>query len=434
MLVSQQEFLSLYKEQRQHAQIGSHSKIVPPLVTNIIHSKKKKKNISNFLIIVFFISSTPFLLWRTQFQRSLQSSTNRASQATVITETEVNLHGCAYGVAVGADLVEGGTRGLLALMNSIISNYQPIDDTRINGQDNNNDTGNEEKRDQDEQGNGSNHKNNDNLCIFVFSNPNDINERKQSVDCAFGNANLHKIKIIHQTLDRRNWIPTIYNQEEENNQGMEYRWFRYYLTPNDVDGLDKVLYLDTDIVIQGNIAELFHWDMNDHVVAAAKYWEPFRNHLCQNHKLSDIKIKSDEIGLFGQTKTITPFDVPNHINTGLLLINLDKMSSQRILDKWSSLLHLHNEECLWIEDYTGEAAFTLAIQGDAQKLPDEWSVGNLGKPEKFRLFGGCEKAKALHWNGNAKPYTSAGRTRAFCSEFFDKYEMILQPNCHVNQF
>ncbi len=172
--------------------------------------------------------------------------------------------------------------------------------------------------------------------------------------------------------------------------------------------------------------------MNDHVVAATNYWEPFRNHLCPNHRLSEIKMLSDEIGWFGQTKTVNPFDVPNHINSGLLLIDLEKMTNQRILYKWANLLNIHNEECLWMDDYTGEADFSLAIMGDTEKLPDEWNVGNLGTPEKFRQIGGCDRAKVLHWNGESKPYTNLGRANAFCSEFFDKYDVLLQPGCYVN--
>ena len=411
-MASSQGFLSLYEEQRQHARVGSSI----PIISNIL-KHTKRKHVSTILAIFLLVSFMPVFLLRSGLERSLQSTT-QASVAGV----ELNMHGCMHGVAVGTD--PKGTKGLLALINSIISNYQPLERNNKNmkGGDDNEEEGNDEDDDKK------------NLCIFIFSNNNDKNERKESVNCAFGGSNLQNVKIIHKTFDKGNWNPIIYSQSEEHLRDMEYKWFRYYLTPQDVDGLEKILYLDTDIIVQGNIAELFDWHMNDHVIAATNYWEPFRNHLCHNHKLSEIRMKIDDIGWFGRPKTVTPFDVPNHINTGLLLMNLEKMSSEQVLDKWARLLQMHNDECLWLEDYQGEAAFTLALKGDIEKLPDEWNVGNLGTPEKFRLIGGCDRAKALHWNGSAKPYTNEGRAQAFCSEFYQKYDVMLQPGCFVDKY
>jgi lipopolysaccharide biosynthesis glycosyltransferase len=302
---------------------------------------------------------------------------------------------------MGGDLQT--TRGLLALTHSIIRNYNPNTSANTNTM-------------------------HDNLCLFIFSTKEDLDEKKQSLECAVNsmeNVDLSHVRIIHKIIDKQNWFPRVYSLSEADKLGMEYKWFRYYLSPNDVEGLNKILYLDTDMIIEGNIAELFEWDMNGHVVAATNYWEPLRNHLCHSHKLGDIAMKTDEIGFIGNAKTITPFETSNHINTGLLLIDLEMMLNQRILKNWSRLLDIHeSEECLWLEEYSGEADFTLAINGDAEILPEEWNVGNLGSPEMYRLIGGCERANALHWNGAAKPYTNIGRTHALCLEYFIKYDVI----------
>lgn len=384
-------FLSIYEKQR-HLTLRENS------------FRIRKKHVL-LLVALAIMSCVPIAFLRNNLERSLTLAT--ATQASKA-EHDIHLHGCRYGIAMGADL--NGTMGLLALINSIIQNYQPYD-------------------------------NDSNLCIFVFSTQQDHTDRKRIIDCAIESRldhNVQQVAIIHKIIDKENWKPRIYGYHEAEKIGMEYKWFRYYLTPNDVDGLTRIIYLDTDIIVQGNIAELFEWNMNEHIVAATSYWEPLRNHLCHNHRLSDIKMQTGKVGFFG-TKTSTPFETLNHISTGLLLIDLEKMARQQILKRWTKLLDLHEgEECLWLDAYSGDTAFTIAIKNDVEKLPQEWNVGNLGTPAKYRLIGGCERAKVLHWNGEAKPYTNVGRTSALCSDYFDKYDMapVLRqenPECQTFQ-
>jgi len=303
-------------------------------------------------------------------------------------------HRCTYGIALGSDM--SSMKGLSALIHSILSNYKPINTQ-------------------------------DKLCFFVFSTKNDRTEREQSITCAFRDFEMDSksVEIIHKVIDKNEWVPKIYSIYDENQSGMEYKWFRYYLSPKDVDGLTRIVYLDSDTIVLGNISELFAWNLNDHIVAGVLYWEPLKLLLCNNHRLSGITMKTDEIGLFGFGKTTTPFEANNHLNTGVLIIDLDKMSKERVLEKWSKLLELHEgEECLWLQDSAGYADFSLAINGDYEVLPEEWNVGYLGIQEKFRTSSGCDHAKLLHWNGSAKPYTDEGRGRSLCTDYWDNYDLI----------
>lgn len=393
-------FLSLYEKERLLLKNeGTFSQR--------ISSPRKKKLL--LMIIIGFISLIPIFCFKNSLERSL--SQDPLTQASRVERTIFNQYDCKYGVAMGADTKN--TQGILALIHSIIFNYRPSHDG-------------------------------DNLCLFVFTTRDDHEDRKQSIECAQESMtrlgrNSANVKIIYRVIDKANWVPRIHGKHEEDVPGMEYKWFRYYLTPDDVDGLTRVLYLDTDMIIEGNLVELFEWNMNGHVVAASSYGEPLRNHLCHNHKLSDIAMKTNKIGIFGK-KTVTPFETPSHIDTGLLLIDLEKKKKQSILNKWSTLLDLHEfDECLWLEEYSGEADFTLAIRGDIEQIPDEWNMGNLGTPEKYRVAGGCKGAKAMHWNGNAKPYTSEGRTSALCPEYFDRYDIVPillkeNPECYSFQY
>ncbi len=394
MVMSDESFLSIYEEGRKSIQTRRR--------TSILY---RKKNVF-FLVVLSIFSSLPIIQFlNTHVDRSLTLEESKIS-------SPLNQYGCRYGVAIGADL--RNTRGLLALVNSILTNYHPLEP--LPPPDNTSGEYDDAK-----------YEENKNLCIFIFTTPEELNDRRESVECAFNSSHdLENIKFVYQTIQKQTWEPKIYSDRELDQVGMEYKWFRYYLTPQDVDGLNRILYFDSDMIVKGNIAELLEWDMKGRVVAAANYGEPLRNHLCQNHKLSDIAMKTDETGLFfWRTKTVSPYQIPNHLNSGLLLLDLQKMSQQKILKKWEKLLHMHElEECLWDENYSGEADFTLAINGDHEKLPEEWNIGNLGNPVKYRLIGGCERAKAMHWNGDAKPYTNVGRASALCSDYWNIYGVI----------
>lgn len=389
-------FLSIYEQQRHLTRSTSSLSS---------YRAKIKKKLIVILPLLVLLSLLPILVFKSELERALSSSYSPSSlsaQASRV-EEEGNIHGCRYGIAMGADLMS--TQGILTLTNSVISNYQPL------------------------QSHHDSITNNSNLCIFVFSTEQDYDQRRQSFECAtfasdIENNIMEHVKIIHKVIDLNHWLPRIYGLNEVGQHGMEYKWFRYYLSPNDVSGLKKVLYVDSDIIVKGNIVELLEWNMNGHTAAATNYWEPLRNHLCANHKLDNIAMKTNKHGLLFGTKTERPFETKNHINTGLLLLDLEQMVNRRILHKWSKLLDVHeSEDCLWLDNHSGEADFTLAINNDVEVLPEEWNVGNLGTPEKYRLTRGCERGKALHWNGNAKPYTNAGRTHALCLNYFDMYDM-----------
>jgi len=64
---------------------------------------------------------------------------------------------------------------------------------------------------------------------------------------------------------------------------LEYMYARYYLKPADVDGMQRVIWIDSDTFVQGDVA-----------VAAANYWEPLKEYLCTNPRLEKIKMKPSD--------------------------------------------------------------------------------------------------------------------------------------------
>jgi lipopolysaccharide biosynthesis glycosyltransferase len=310
---------------------------------------------------------------------------------------------CDIAVAMASDLQS--TRGIYASINSIVTNYQ---DSRK-------------------------------LCFFMFSTLEDADVRKQGMDCVFelGQEESESqsesqseglpsglpsnVQIIHKQIRRDTWEPVIYSQselEQESKWALEYLYIRYMLNPPDVEGMQRVIWIDSDTIVRGNIAELYDWDLQGRPVAGAKYWEPLKNYLCTNPRLERIKMKTR----FGST---SPFRVKDHLNTGLLVIDLYQMHRQKILDKWHDLVISHELDCLWTES---DKAFDLALNGHYAELPNVWNVGYLGTQEYHRYNGACQKAKMLHWNGSGKPYTNGGRGVSLCVDQFDEYDVVSLQN------
>ena len=312
---------------------------------------------------------------------------------------------CDVAIAMASDI--RSTRGMYASINSIVTNYKDA-----------------ERK----------------LCFFIFSTERDMNARRQGMDCVFstplsmdgsesGSDNITtktvlppNVQIIHKQIRRDTWQPIIYSkaelEQEPNN--LEYMYIRYNLKPADVEGMQRVIWIDSDTIVRGDVQELYDWDLQGRAVAGAKYWEPLKEYLCTNPRLDGIKMKQH----FGR-KT-TPFRVENHLNTGLLVLDLYQIHRQRILDKWHDLVVSHELDCLWTPG-SGDKAFDLALNGHYTELPNVWNVGYLGSQEYHRYNCSCNNAKMLHWNGIGKPYNE-GRGISLCVDQFDIYDIVSLQN------
>ncbi len=345
---------------------------------------RKKPSVIMALTIMFLVS---VVCWQIGDDRLLREITGPSYLPPPISSD------CDIAIAMGSDLTS--TRGMFASINSIITNYQ-----------------NDEKS----------------LCFFVFSTKEDFSERERGLKCAFDSESLPKnVRIFNREIQRQEWDDenSVIFTPEEASQGvvgggerMEYTFARYYLRPEHVDGIQRVIWIDSDTIVQGNIEEIYDWDLQGQVVAGTNYWQPLKDYLCTNPRLGRIKMRTPD----GRK---SPLQVKQNLNNGLLVIDLYEMQRQRVIEKWNKLLKMHMEDCLWTHS---DKAFNLVIRGRYAQLPQEWNIGYLGTQELHRYIGACQKAKMLHWNGIGKPYTNEGRSGALCVDHFDAYDIISQQN------
>ena len=113
---------------------------------------------------------------------------------------------------------------------------------------------------------------------------------KENVNIEFVDLNYYIEKVKDKLYTRDYYSKTTY--------------FRLFL-PELYPQFDKVLYLDSDIVILADVADLFHTDMGDNLVAAAP------DDIIQNNKVFQDYVE----------KVVGVAKYQNYFNAGILLMN-----------------------------------------------------------------------------------------------------------------
>lgn len=126
---------------------------------------------------------------------------------------------------------------------------------------------------------------------------------RSNVDIEFVDLNYYIQKIKDKLYTRDYYSKTTY--------------FRLFL-PNLYPQYDKVLYLDSDIVILDDIADLYNIDMGDNLVAGAP------DDVIQFNKIFQTYVE----------KVVGVADYHNYFNAGILLMNLDQLRKFKFQEKF----------------------------------------------------------------------------------------------------
>jgi lipopolysaccharide biosynthesis glycosyltransferase len=181
---------------------------------------------------------------------------------------------------------------------------------------------------------------------------------------------------------------------------------RFYL-PQVYPNLGKVIYLDADLIVRADIADLLHLgSLEGHVLAAVSdgtfdSWEEYTKKGSKNLR----HIESNQ---------------PT-FNAGVFVTDLSKWQEQEVLEKMEGWIKIHR---LALEDfYFGtQSIVNLTFYRDFQQLPPAWNVQPMGWyddiPEETLRNG-----KILHWAGKRKPWLADGLYK----EYWIDYAVGQQP-------
>ena len=153
-------------------------------------------------------------------------------------------------------------------------------------------------------------------------------------------------------------------------------YFRLFI-PKMFPEYDKGIYIDSDVVLTSDIAELFETDIGDNYIAA-----------CTDLSVADVpplvKYMEQAVGVKAK----------EYINSGVLLMNLKKLREVKIDEHFLGLLNTYHFDCIAPDqDY-----LNAICNGNIYYIDEIWDT--MPNENKSPL----ENAKLIHYNLFSKPW------------------------------
>ncbi len=157
-------------------------------------------------------------------------------------------------------------------------------------------------------------------------------------------------------------------------------YFRLFI-PAMFPQYDKGIYIDSDVVVLGDLAELFETDLGDNYIGA-----------CADKSVVDVP------PLANYMEEAVGVDRNSYINSGVLLMNLKKLREVKLDSHFLSLLNTYHFDCIAPDqDY-----LNAMCSGKICYLSDAWdAMPTEDKPE-------IEDVKIIHYNLFSKPWCYDG--------------------------
>lgn len=198
---------------------------------------------------------------------------------------------------------------------------------------------------------------------------------------------------------------------------------RFYLSSLLPASAGKVLYLDADVIVQGDAAELSDQSLPHGELCAAT----LRPKAIGDKGVASLKGAKLGKRFRERYGAELPLTVKG-FNAGFFVFNLREWRRLNLTAEAEHWIVANNREKLYA--LGSQPPLTLSIlgarkgTGRCQPLPPEWHLdclgclgaGRLKTPEQLRT------AKLLHWNGPNKPFTTGGRGKKAHKELFKPYQ------------
>lgn len=150
---------------------------------------------------------------------------------------------------------------------------------------------------------------------------------------------------------------------------------------------DRILYLDADLTIHGDVSRIFPLDLGDHAFAAVRSGTAFRK---------GEKERAEKEAHFANLGMTKPY---RYFNSGVLLIDIRKWLDRRISENAMEFLRTSFDKC-YLPD---EDALNATVDGDFCGMSPVWNMAPTRTPEDYRRTGPYMPV-ILHHMGRAKPW------------------------------
>lgn len=197
---------------------------------------------------------------------------------------------------------------------------------------------------------------------------------------------------------------------------------RYYL-PSYIPEAEKAIYLDDDVIVQGDIQELFETNLKPGHAAAfsddcdsASAKGIVRGAGTQNNYLGFLDFKKDAIKNLGMRAKTCSF------NPGVIIANLTEWKNLNITGQLEHWMQLNAQEDLYsktLAESITTPPLLIVFYKRHSTIDPMWHVRHLGTTSAGNRYSPqfVKAAKLLHWNGHYKPW---GRMSSF-TDVWDKW-------------
>lgn len=168
--------------------------------------------------------------------------------------------------------------------------------------------------------------------------------------------------------DFKNKLPNLYHF----GLAAYYRLFIQSLYPE----YDKILYLDCDIVVLGDVSKLYHTQIGDNLIAGV---------------VEQFILRTPEFSKY--TKEAVGVDAENYINSGIMIMNLKEFRNYRIEEKFVYLINKYNFDVIDPD----QAYLNFLCQGRIKYLDVSWNR----TPLECLV---CENPNIVHYALYKKPW------------------------------
>ena len=165
-----------------------------------------------------------------------------------------------------------------------------------------------------------------------------------------------------------------------------YRLFIQSLYPE----YDKILYLDCDIVVVGDISKLYFSDIGDNLVAGV---------------VEQFILRTPEFSKY--TKEAVGVDASEYINSGIMVMNLKAFRKYRIEEKFTYLINKYNFDVIDPD----QAYINFLCKGKIKYLDVAWNRTPIEELE-------CKEPNIIHYALYKKPWQYDD---VFLGEYFWEY-------------
>ncbi|MFQ6577799.1 glycosyltransferase family 8 protein [Enterococcus casseliflavus] len=194
-------------------------------------------------------------------------------------------------------------------------------------------------------------------------------------------------------------------------------FIKIYL-PNLLQSLDKVIYLDSDLILLDDIEKLWDLDIQDFKIGAV--WNP------------DYKDDNKYMEIPANTETF---------NSGVMILNLDKMRKDNSSEKLFDFLVKKNH----LTRLNDQAAFNAIFYNDWMELPIEWNMqykfftekASLYSKKKDEIVYALKNVSIVHFTSNSKPWQFRNThpyKKVYLTYYRELFGKILYKDLSINSF